>query len=302
MELSLPRHLFENKTEDEAVSFESANIAEHGHESENVGKMRVWKIRNISWGDGIYTHIVGADFPSKGNTPPDVLVSLNIFKRVLSEIIRTANIKEIYPSLILFAIEPISYKKRVIKAILDSITRIGEVIMRQFFLKDEYKNKLTKEIETAVILFSKEFGIYSHYTPTLSKLISHIFEYDNAYRLRLQDIFMEINTSELLGSTRRECLRLIQILIDRDVDLTMRNKFKAIKIIVGFMLLSHTIRELVRKVFMGLKRDNIFMDDSDRYWACHREDYNFFGKNIGERKQLLKDNGFSYCSGELINV
>lgn len=231
----------------------------------------VSNITNISFHDGIYVEYEGASYPQKGIATPEILYNVNIMKAVFMSVFR------LRPN---------------INSLITEFNHLGIRIISQFFLKDEYMTAGGFELKKLTGNFIKPFVLNGRCAEQFGTIISHLVEYDNAYRLRLVDIASETSKELLLRNPRKEIKRLLGIIYDREIQFEdVKKKFKYI----GFVLRLVLLTPRFKKAFKNAVRESDFSkmqyDNIDRYWACLRTDYNFMGMSYNDRKELLKTNG-----------
>lgn len=271
----LSRELYENYEASKQITNE-ARVSE----TELVG----WKINEVRWGkNGIETIIDGADFPSRGYAPPEAVFANNIVKRLI------------------IAGLPVINPLRYLEAI-NAFAAISWKVMSPHILKTEYLTPFSKEIQKFAEVFLKEIGANSIGKP--SRVIAHLFEYDNAYRLRLEDLFNESSPDLLLNNPRKEIVRLLELNRTREVtykqDVT--NKFKLVANVLGAILLVPKVNKAFKKAIKAVEYKNLCIDNIELYWMCHRTDYNFLGKTYEERVELLENAGYKLVKGQKYNV
>lgn len=258
--------VYENKTSAKSLILQE-------HKTETI-------IERIGYEDGIQLYLKGCQFPQKSCPTPEAIIATNTVKRTI--------ISFCYSRVI-----PLSFTK-----IVQSFNRINYDVMSHYFLKDKFMTKFSREMKSFIYNFLKEFGLDEDQSQKASKIISHIFEYDNAYRYRLQDIFQETTKQKLV--TRKEWKRLAYLLYERD-DIESRKSGgdrrvgKQFKIVVGFLSLFLYIPKLKRSLRKAIQSANwnaFLMDDGDYYWSYFRLDYNFGGLDYDQRMVEYKKRGF----------
>jgi hypothetical protein len=271
----LPREIFEEYEVETQITNEAKVSAD-----ELLG----WKINEIKWGrNGIETIIDGADFPSRGYAPPEAVFANNIVKRMIVRGLPVIN--------------PLRYE-----AILDAFSDVGWKVMSPYILKTEYLTPFSKEIYKLTKLFLEEIKI--NQADRIAKLVAHLFEYDNAYRLRLEDLFSETTPELLCNDPRKEIVRLLELNRAREVQHKegVSNKFKLIANALGVLILIPKINKAFKKAIKEIDYKNLCIDNTELYWMCHRTDYAFCGKTYEERLELLENSGYKLVKGQKYNV
>ena len=271
----LPRELYDNPQADTQITNEAKVSAE---------EILAWKVKEIKWGkNGIETIIEGADFPARGYAPPEAVFANNIVKRMIVAGLPIVN--------------PIRYM-----AIIASFGDIGWKVMSPYILKTEYLTPFSREIYKMAKVFLEEIG--SKWVDKPAKIIAHLFEYDNAYRLRMEDLFSETSPEMLYNEPRKEIVRLLELNRVREVQYKegVSNKFKLVANALGAILLIPKVNKAFKKAIKAVEYKNLCIDNIELYWMCHRQDYNFLGKTYEERLELLENAGYKLVKGQKYNV
>lgn len=139
------------------------------------------------------------------------------------------------------------------------VGKIANKAMNPYLLKPEYLNDFAREIQTII-------------PNKIGQLIANILEYDNAYRLRLQDLFSETTKESLAAQPIREILRLLAINKRRDLpDVHAKLRYAAYFLIL--ILLWPPLRFKFKKAINQSNFKNLQLDESDLYWLKIRTDY-----------------------------
>lgn len=237
-------------------------------------------IEKITIDGGIKLHIQGAQFPQKSCPTPEAVVAVNLIKKIVV-------------SFLVSGVIPTSKNKLV-----GAFNKITKDVVSQHIIKDEYMTSCSRELKKLIYNFLINWNIDETEAVLASKTISHIFEYDNSYRYRLQDLFNETDKNNLFSPF--EMIYLSRISYDRDDILSRNYEFcrrvgkQTLKMgkVVALMLCIPSIKRSLKKALQQCSYENFLMDDSDRYWSYLRQDYNFGGLTYDERMIKYKEWGF----------
>lgn len=277
-ELGLPK---EYRTGDEVQESEPVWVHDTSHFEmiENLGALR---------------YVVGATYPVKGIPIPEAIYAVNQIKTILRETVK-------YLPTLMF------YKKEKLLVSFNTITNriLRSRVVTHSTVPHKYLCPTAFGVYSIVSNFLVNIGIDEEIAENTGYNIAHIFEHDDAWRYRLQDMATETNIDKLFDNPTQEIDRLLHLYKNRqDVDPTgslkgndtphvarIRVFTKLIKYILYIPKYKHAFRSIIRFIKM------MEYDDADWYWVCLRDDYNYGGKNVEERtkgivipkRYLMKD-------------
>lgn len=129
--------------------------------------------------------------------------------------------------------------------------------MQPHVLKPEFMTPIARELRR---IFPSKFGL----------ILSHIIEYDEAYRLRVQDLCDHTTKEKLLRNPFKEIWKLLKINKKKDQP-DVHKKFLRFGLFITIALCTPKIRKAVRNCdFTKLQTD-----EEDRYWLSERLDYKY---------------------------
>ena len=251
----LPEYIFENKLNVESIKSETPEVS---------------IVDKVVFDKGIFVYYQGAEYPQKGLSSPEIISSINIIKASIIELLK-------------IRFNYISF--------FSAFDRIGMKILGQYFLKNEYRSVQMLELCRGLYHFAFYLTANDFLASQFSKIVSHIIEYDNAYRLRFIDIASEINKDSLIKSPKKEVFRLLSVAMIRDR--AIRNKLQAIKRALYLVLSIPSIKKAIVYAVKNIDVNNMKYDNIDKYWACLRTDYDFMGLSNEDRRSLIHNAGYS---------
>lgn len=236
--------------------------------------IKVTPLQRVKYDRGIFAYYEGAEFPQKGVSSVEVMKAINIVKAMITGIL--------------------SIRFNLV-SVLSAFNRVGNKVIEQYLLKDEYRTAGT--LELCRIIYDFIFSLTSNVTVALhfSRIFSHLIEYDNAYRLRVLDLGTATSKEKLLKSPRKELKRLVKVLSDREIFLgeDVTRKFRATANILSLLLYIPKYKKAFKYAIYMADWEKMTFDNVDRYWAYLRTDYNFDGLSHYTRMRILEDKGFS---------
>jgi hypothetical protein len=210
--------------------------------------------------EGLYMIIDGENRKVRGFPDGETMMLVTIYKHlfylIAEDFKRKGWIKRIIIALALY------FNKDIWQMWFNRMWSCG-----YYLLKDEYWQRPVRELRRVLL---------KHFPQELADAVVMVIEYDNAYKLPLQDILPEFNKANLTGyfSARREIMRVCDIFYQRG-DIGYQQKITALRSMLSIALLIPKINKLARDILLELDMDKVRMNDDDKYWASHRVDYKY---------------------------
>lgn len=204
-----------------------------------TGKNEGMDVERIEINSGIRIYLKGEVHPSKGLPTPEAIVAVNSVKRWAKLLLR-------------LKIAPGAFWSESV------------LVMRPYILKPEYQQIFTKELTNLLEHFvSRE----------KAETIAHIFEYDRAYRFRVQDLFDCTWQRRILEGPIHEIGRLIKINGVRDYA-AVHTKIRAFGRL-RWLLLWPPLRKRFVTAIRSCHYVDLIPDDDDIYWMSKQDDYRY---------------------------
>ena len=234
---------------------------------------------------GIYSYHEGDPYPRKGHTYLEAVESNNTVKRITLTMVLPLASKEMALPALGFMLTPYKWKIRLLEKFLVHYRRLAELHMGQHFLKPEYYNICSKELWNFVYRFLKELGIDPELSHALGRIVATMFEYDDAYRYRLEDVLTETDKVKL-KKPRQEILRLLKIYQSRELykgENAVGGRMEKMAKGLSFLMLYPPVKRAFKKALAESDLSNLQLDEIDRYFCLNRPDYQFFGQPLANR-------------------
>lgn len=233
---------------------------------------------------GALRYIEGATYPAKGIPTPEKVQGVNIIKSIITESIK-------YAPLFIF----INKNK-----LFSSFNRITNRILKStvtdhIAVPHQYLCATAHGVYSIIAHFMVNLGVDEEIAENTAYNVAHIFEHDDAWRYRVQDMATEANIDNLFDNPVNEINRLLELYKQRQdrfddavhhyADTPHVGKIRKMVTLVKYALYI----PVVRKSFMNTIRfiKSMEYDESDWYWVCFRDDYNYGGKTVEERSRGL---------------
>jgi len=230
---------------------------------------------------GTFVHLKGLLFPTKGFPFPEALQAVNVFKRALVFLIKGLVVNKIHLLSLL--------RVKNLQMFLDTVYKIGNITMKAYFPAQERYSRASRAIKTMVDTFFFNLGVEKRTSSGLGLVVATVFEYDNAYMFRIQDLANETSWDKLSENPSGEMIRLFNILKQRDKRPTMHDKMGNVVWLLRVAMWIPVVRMAFIKAISAVDWKDIQMDEGDRYHVCRWISYDFFGEPFEVRGQRFID-------------
>lgn len=210
------------------------------------------EIEHIEYSDGIFVYLKGRPYAHKGIPAIEAIQAVNQVKKLL------------------------------FSASFGLFER-ANILLLPYYLPHEYQTATTRAIYQLTLFFSERLNLKN--PEILAKVVSHVFEYDQAYRFRVQDLATETSKERLLSCPQKEIKRLLAINKKRDYT-EVSTKFSKVTTLIHWGLYIPFVRSAFRNALESIDFKQLQFDENDKYWANQKLDYKYFGKTFEERQTL----------------
>jgi hypothetical protein len=273
--IELPEEIFRHVKNEEAVQ----------QEQEGFSYIDEIKIDD----DGIKVWFEGAKYPFRGLSTPKFIVDANVVKRMFIVNVTLMTQWFMAPVAIIFLALPHKKKIQMADRLLSTFTEVAFKLIKDHVLIDKMQSPFSRELEWFIYYFMKNVGFSEPVANKFSEIMSTIIDGDNAYRLRVMDVFHEINWDRLESNPGKEIQRVMHIIKDRDLHPQVTKKFKAVALLARIIFMSPKIKKTLKETLKKVNFEHLSYDKIEKYWACLRTDYKHFGMTNEERRKLLGD-------------
>ena len=205
------------------------------------------EVERVDYADGIKVYLRGYVHPWKGLPSEASVNAVNIIKKLVLETLR----------LKVLILSPFKAYR--------AFEEIVEKVIGPHILKTQYQMLFTRELA----LFLENAGM-SH---TMAQNLAHIFEYDSAYRFRLQDMLSNTDYNSLLLFPRQEIERLVNV-VNRSKDYkAVHEKIRKLATLLSYALLIPSIRKKFIHAVKQSTFSNFKLNEDDLFWLGIRTDY-----------------------------
>lgn len=241
-------------------------IPDHAEYVENVGNFVYYK----GWGNQ-----PAPKFPSKTIAPVEAIYSSAIPKRM------TINALRFLSSI---------HKKGRLTRLFGYYNDICNMTLGMFYLRDGFYCPTARGVKSFVSTLLQEFGVEPEVAGKTGEICSTFFEFDNAYRLRIQDLAGETTKEALIKDLPRELNRLLGILSERETlpggGRQVVERFSSGAKLLKWAWRFPPFRKKLRKAIEMTNLEAMRLDEADMYHALLYGDYNAKGKTEKERLEM----------------
>lgn len=256
-------------------------VAQEGNERWVLDRLSIDK-------DGIFIYIKGAQYPYKNFCTAEAVFIFNQVKALFVETLKICAKWYFVP------ITPFLYWNR--NKIIEGFNRVAWKISSPALLKFQYLSTFSRAFHYTIFSFLVGMGIKENEADRFATVFVHLIDFDNAYRLRLTDIFSETSEEKLRKQPIREILKLAKL--KRDTNPIVVNNFKKLAYLIIILLFIPRVRKSFKNCLGEF--DKMWYDEGDRYWVCMRKDYDFMGMTYEERQTYAKNKGWTFPTSEKI--
>lgn len=229
---------------------------------------------------------VDLKYPEKGIPDPLAVSLANKVKRVLKEEIMFFSYKWTIIALSMYVFLPFKYKIKVLERWLDGWSGYAILVTDPRRMQPQYYKEFCRELLKFVDIFLKALGVSKVVSERTAWIMAELAERDNAYQWRAQDLASEMSVGELIKNPRKEIMRVMELLKQRE-----KKSQKLIKTAESFvkifcwMLYLPRFRKAWNEALKIIDFKNFQYDDIDKHQVMQYAGYDFFGIPYEARKQ-----------------
>lgn len=229
---------------------------------------------------GVLVTYTGVPYVKKGFPTPEAIFAINQVKKIVLE--STTLLKSPF---FLFGI--LVYDKT---KLCKSFNVVFDKLFGNHKLKEEFMCRSAFNMANFAHHVLCDMKVDKNTAKEFAFNIGQIFEYDDSYRYRVQDILTELDEEKFKNSSRKEIKRLYSLFKERTLNHVYLKTDK-----VMFLVLFATLfyGKIMAKHVTFLKQAQL--DEDDRYWVSMRADhYNYLGLSTDERHKLYTERPTAY--------
>ncbi len=232
---------------------------------------------------GILCHKKGLLFPTKGFPFPQAIQCVNVAKRLFIDTVHLLTDKMLFGLYFSLIFSTFKGKVRLLNRFISVYVRTTSLVVLQVAPEKHFLIPLTQQLWDLIESFLNEIGVEQENSLYFAWIFATSINYDNAYYLRLVDVFSEVNKESLLKNPVKEIRRVLKIYLEREIAPQLKPKAKAIVFLLRLLFLSKKIRNAFKKAVSSVDWSKMQYDYIDRYAVLERGDYKFLGLDYPDR-------------------
>ncbi len=221
------------------------NIYEHEELARSEADVtKAVSVERVAIEDGIKVYLEGYPYPMSGYATSNAVSAVNIVKRLARSLLRFRNIWALGDTLRIF-------------------TDVGMQALRSHVLRVEYMQPVSRELRAVIARIAGD---------DIATLVSHIIEYDSAYRFRVHDMLAHASQDAMVHRPMRALWRMLAV--NRAADYpAVHRKLRCVVWVLMLWLLWPPNRARWGGAWAMADFGRFHMDDASAYWLSIRTDY-----------------------------
>lgn len=251
--------------------------------------MFVWEKMDYPPEGGQLAYFKGVPYPSKGHPFPEAIYAVNVAKRMTREFIIGFINRDMWKEYLGFIFSSKKNKVRKLNRFLLMYTNIAAKVTAPYILEDKYLSECPYEILDFTRKFLGRLGVDNVIAHNFAEVFAAQIEYDNAYRLRIEDAMSETTKEKMIKNPGKELVKLGNIIMAREPNEGTGDRFPKILGMLAKVLWVPKYKRIFTECVKESKFENFQLDEADRYHVLLWADYNFLGKTLGERLEMYSE-------------
>jgi len=220
---------------------------------------------------GLYTYFAGAKYPINGIPLEPAVYAVCVIKKMVINSLRF--VKKFPYIAILFLISPIK------KFLWTMFLSIANISLYPYLLEPNRYCPSGRELYRAGMKVLPQ-------NQNLVELLCMMWEFDDAYRYRGQDILCLYQRENKL---KQELKKMVKAYKQRELEPAVKNKIKYLLTAIKIMSLFPKIKRKVKAVLDEIDVQKIGLDLYDKYYAYQFMGYDFDGLSREERMKMREN-------------
>jgi hypothetical protein len=233
--------------------------------------MFLWERMEYPESGGQLAWFKGVPYPSKGHPYPEAVYAVNVGKRVTMVLLRLLTH---WPT---------------VTRLLEAYVSICDMFLPPFVIKERYYSECPMEIMIFIKNLLVTYGIQEPLAMRVAEVVGMMIEYDNAYRLRIEDVMSTTTKEKLLANPVKELRRMLDLANSRENGIGNEIKYGALKKLLRILFWYPKFRRSFKKAVELSEFGRFQYDAIDKYHTLIWSDYNFRGQTLADRMKEYVD-------------
>lgn len=238
----------------------------------------------------------GVPYASAGHPFPPALYGINAAKRVTLNMAKVLAGKDMALTLLGFALTPRKYKLSAITRAMHLYHNSMMMFIEPFVVEEHFCTAFTNELHHLIVNFFVSFGLPYFVVDLAVESLVMQFEYDNAYRFRVEDGMSMTTKERMMAHPAQELALVFRTMAERDhgegqaADKEqMARKYKAFERLLTLAFWIPGVKKAFRAALERSNFKKLQPNKASIYFTLMWPDYQFGGKTQEERWQIYKE-------------
>jgi len=237
---------------------------------------------------GIELYYQNIPYPRKGFPDAEIINALHHIKKDTALLMGLFANKELIPSFIVFNLLPYKWKIKVLNSFLYGFLRKANSNLTFWYYLPQYYCVFAKELQNLIRFFLLDLKLNWDYSDNVALIFCMFMEHDDAFRIRVQDLFNSVTQEELLKAPIRTLRKIARLIKEREKQWpSLVNRITAPINILCVLLLIPRYRRAFKKAVRLADWKKLQFDEGDKYWAKTWQFYDAEGKDFETRNAEL---------------
>lgn len=232
---------------------------------------------------GQLAYFKGVPYPAKGHPFPEAVYAVNFVKRMSRNAILGFINKDLWKEYLGFLFSSKKNKINKLSRFVELYCDIANKVIAPYILEERYLTPCSYEILDFIRRFLRKIGVEGSLADNFAEVFSSQIEYDNAYRLRIEDAMSETSQESMMEDPIGELIKLGEVVTQRDPSIHNSERFRKILGTVAKLLWIPKYKRIFIECIKESTFENFQLDDADRYHVLLWADYNFLGLSLDDR-------------------
>lgn len=164
----------------------------------------------------------------------------------------------------------------------ENFFNVTQYALRNAYLSPRFYCKFSKELWKLTHLFLRKLGLNDFFAYGIGRVIATVFQFEEGYRWRGEDLFGQTTKLDLLNQPKKEIKKMYEIYKRREKG-GITNKLGALVKLLSFALYIPKVRKAWNFAIKQMQIENLVLDEGDRWHGLAMREYDFEDRDIEDR-------------------